>query len=312
MTDEQQAAEPADHRTGRVAHAEIEPLGMFAVGVDALLEALTTGTRVGVGEDKEWLMARTHFAGAVIFGRLGFERTGDEPMWDPEAMDIGTRTAERLQVAPFAIDAESLHVVFQIRPPHITAPGFAKALQALMNEASPAARWRVKQIERDESYDHWRARAKRVTKISVKVRRPNPHYDQKPVEDLVENLNAKVATLSAAADVDDPQGIDTEDEFLNAMIEHATERNGEFKAIGEDADGRPISYSSKVKTAEATVPADSETGDVPPDVLRNELQAETDWEEDDVPANPPPPRQLDEPVDPAQSDDDPDAGEPPA
>lgn len=291
MDDENPLEPQLESRSARLAYAVIEARGLWEPGTPSLLEALAPGTKVSQGEDKEWLMARTRLVGGIIFGRIGFERVGDEPDWDPETLDFGTRRVEHLQVSPYAIDPETLQLAYQVRAPQISAAAFIKALQALMNEASPLPRWRVSRIERDESYAEWRGRAKRVSKVRVKVRRPNPHYDFKPVEDLVEDLNAKVATLSAAADPDDPQGIDTDDEFLNQMISHATERNGEFSAVGTDAKDRPISYSSKSKTAEKTVAADPVTGEVPADVLRNEVQADTDYEEATVPANPPPPRQ---------------------
>jgi hypothetical protein len=276
MTDE--APEPGagtpEHRPlrrGKAALAYIEARTLGAgLDAEALRRALVPGTRKE-HYHREWIMGRITDDAGCILGRIGFHRTVRGGGWDEEAGDLVPVDREDVVISPFAIDRETLRIAFQTRGNEIKSQSFVGAFQALLDAASPVERWRVYHEKTEEPFEQWLSRVGRIERVRVRVRRPNPHYTGREVEDFVEGLNAKSAEISARADPDDPQGIDRHDAFLEQMVAHA-ERYGSYEVVGTDDEGARVEYRSTRHVEELEVQLDPATGEAPPAELRRALE----------------------------------------
>jgi hypothetical protein len=264
-------------RTGRIAFATIEPMTLTAstVPAEALERALVPGTQIE-RHGRVWYMGQHRREGASIIGRIGFQTSDFAEVWDADRKDFAEEQLLSGLTSPFAIDPTRLRVAFQLRPGLIRVKSFTGALQALMNEASPADRWRVYQEVESVTFNEWVESVDRVLTLRVRVKRPNPHYDDREnVEQLIEGANARMADIVWSADQEALDGLDVGDAFIREAIAHA-ETYGSYVATGEQ-DDKPTTWGSDQEAAaeKRTVEADPRTREITGTNLRRQLGDDT-------------------------------------
>jgi hypothetical protein len=268
---------PRRRRQARVAFARVylaakPELGeqIPFVGIQgALLESLQPGTRV-TRYRRTWHMARYERRGTFITGQIGFDAP-TSPAWSEEMKDFAT--VRPAQIAPFAIDLEQMRVAFRLLGTTIKPGTFQGSFQALLNEAKTPHRWTVR-LEGVEQppWEDWRARIERITEISAKLVRPNPHYDFEEIEHVFEDGNVDEATIGGKG-----ERINTESGFFGAVVGFVLNGYGRLraKAVRVEAGGeRSDDWNSETErnVRKTTVPVDPETGDVTPEILRRALR----------------------------------------
>lgn len=258
----------------RVAFARIafkggqEPLSF----VDALQESLKPGTEVQ-RYGRLWRMARYVRKDDFFLGRIGFEHGGETETWDPETMDFVEATRRDGRSTPFALDARTRRIAFQLRGGLIRVGTFVGAFRGLLNAAAPHYDWQVVG-EVLEPWDEWLARVERVVELRVSVKRHNPRYRHEAIGELIDSARAKAFNIGLKSD--DPQGLNMEDEFIRQAIEEAEVSGAHSAKAVVQADGR-----SKVETwssgrqgapRQKEVPADPETREASWGTLEAELR----------------------------------------
>ncbi|MGH2970454.1 MAG: hypothetical protein ACRDK0_15535 [Solirubrobacteraceae bacterium] len=169
---------PTQPPTGRIAFAQIEALTLAATmqQEEALEAALVVGTRIE-RYGRVWRMGPWKREGQAIVGRIGCESAGINELCDDEAQDFREGTRQLGLMSPFAVNPATLRVAFQVRGRDIRVKSFTGALEDLLNEASPADRWRVEREFREIGFEEWaRTSVERVAFIRATLERPNPHY----------------------------------------------------------------------------------------------------------------------------------------
>jgi hypothetical protein len=273
--DEDSLLEPS--RFAKIAFARVEALTLPAASDPAhsLGNALRPGTRI-TRHNRTWFMGQVRSEGTSIVGRIGYQTPGTlTEIWDEEAVDFREATHPSGTTSPFAIDPLSSpwpRVAFQLRPGLIRVHSFLGAFQALLNEASPVDRWRLRQDVEEIPFDEWVKSVDRVVTLRVRLRRPNPHYeDRDAVRALVDGANARMAEIVWKADPESLDGLDVGDAFVREAIEHS-KRYGSFAAAAERAGRRTIWGSNQQAAAEErVVEADPETREAAFADLRSEL-----------------------------------------
>ena len=260
--------------TGRVTFAAIvaESMGGALAPEQYLEAALVPGTLVE-RRSRQWRMGRWHREGLIIVGRIGFEAAALAELWDDAIGDFTEASRRTGLISPFAIDPQTMRVVFQLRGRDIRARSFTSALQALLNEASPTERWRVTRELHAVSFKDWIAEVDRITVLRLRLERPNPNYqDRRKVRELIEGTNARMAEVVLNAHDEDLQGIDVSDPFVQQAIDHVEQHYGTYVATAERGDEQTTWASGDQGAAEVhLVPADPVTKDVSPAELRREL-----------------------------------------
>ncbi len=95
-------------------------------------EQLVAALQPGNGTERYnriWRLGRTVIEDGVVFGRLGFERSGVEDLWDESAKDFRETEVPGGVAASFAVRPTDLLVVFQTRSQDIRVTGFIGAMQ---------------------------------------------------------------------------------------------------------------------------------------------------------------------------------------
>jgi hypothetical protein len=265
---------PLHFPTGRITFATIEALTLEAAThpAEALERALVAGTRIE-RHGRVWRMGQWRHEGRAIVGRIGFESSATAELWDDDVNDFRETSRPLGLTSPFAIDPGSLRVAFQLRGRDIRVKSFTGALQALLNEASPTDRWRVARETRVVPFEQWASEVDRVTDLRLHLERPNPHYaDRDRIRAIVEGTNSRLVEIAAHADPEDPQGLDLNDPLIREAISHAELNYGHFSATAERAGETSQWTSQHDAMAEVrTAPADPDTKEVSPSVLRREL-----------------------------------------
>jgi hypothetical protein len=275
----------------KLSFARIKALGFLdkeATYEQALMDSLVPGTMVE-RYGRSWYMGQWHLGrdNRVILGRIGFERPDTTELWSRVAKDFEPSRLRMGQTSPFAIRLSDFNVVFQLRSGVIRQTTFTSNLQALLNEASPVGRWRVTaDVEEDVEWSTWKGSVDRVVELALRVDRPNPSYRSKRVRELVEGTNSTMVRIILNADPADLQGIDVDDEFVTAAIDHGLEY-GWIHATGEvsvDGETERLVWKSETQGSvpTRTVSADPETREVSEAALLDELEQDTD-EDTDVP-----------------------------
>jgi hypothetical protein len=215
--------------------------------------------------------------GAVIAGRIGYERPGEvAELWDAARRDFVERRLVEGLTSPFVLDPRTGIIVFQLRASRIKPQSFAGAFRSLLNEVAPREEWRVEYIVQGEPWHAWEDRAKRIVRLEVRVERPNPHFGgRRDIESFVEDHRARAVKIILDAYKDDPQGL-TLDEFLRQAVDQALYQ-GSVKAVAEFDTAHGIEqrvWRSDVEGSpeETTVPLDPETGDASAEAMREELE----------------------------------------
>ena len=179
--------------------------------VEALSGTLTIARNSGTSVERynrRWRMGPHHIRSERwLYGRMGFESlTADSSISDQQKKDfLEVRSG---QVAPFAIDLERRRVAFELRSATIRPGTFQGNLQALLAKASGWP-WRVRLEGLDqEPWEDWRGHVERITKLTINVKLPNPHFAPQDIliEDTFEAGKLGALKLAAKGDDIDPEG----------------------------------------------------------------------------------------------------------
>jgi hypothetical protein len=271
---------PQRPRFGKLAIGRIEALTLGGFDVAALRNALQPGTEREHNQ-RLWRMGAVSDLDGYITGAIGFQRTLRGGDWDEETKTFVRVEREDQLWSPFAIETATMRVAFQTHGNEIRPQSFLSAFQALLEKASPTERWRVHHETTTETFQEWLGRVERVERIHVRVERPNPNYHGRDrVEEVVEGLNAKTAELTARADPEDPQGLDTDGELLRQLVDHADARYGSYDAAGTATDGARMEWHSTRRAGELEVELDPDTGVAPPSALIRALEDDKGHEDD--------------------------------
>lgn len=215
---------------------------------------------------REWVIGKTEEEDGVLTGRIGFRGTeGMAEVWNDEARDFEAIAVPQGQAVPFAIDLDGLRLVIQSRP-LLKLNGLIGAMEALLTEDQ--FRWRIRSPRAHMTFRDWRASVDRVTKVRLRVVKPNPHYRDTPnLEALLEQAEAEVVVMEMQAET----GIDTDATFIAESQEHIDAGYGEAVYRGE-SEGRETVYNTKLQAEETYEEFDvTLEGEVPHESLRAAL-----------------------------------------
>ena len=270
-------------RTAKVSFGVVEEVASLARarsngGADPRSNAKEIGKAFVAGASivrygREWHMGQTQHQGRWITGRIGFQAAGVTELWNATLRDFEESRLSAGTTSPFALNAGTQRIVFQIRPGFIRPNSFTGALQALMNEGDALRRWRVSTDTRRVEWPDWINSIDRLVELRFTLNRPNPNYkDREKVRELIEGLDAATVQIIARADPEDPDGLTVDDAFVSQMIEHAS-HDGTWRAVGEKAgEPDPLKWRSDEEVLpEHTVQADPETKEASPEDLKNQL-----------------------------------------
>lgn len=270
---------PRFRNTGKVAKARIVPPSQISLfPSDAPREQLLNIVTAGATTERYnriWHVGRTSITDNILFGRLGYESSSPADLWDEESKDFNeTRTPEGI-AAPFAISLASFLLVFQTRSSNIQITSFTGALQGILRDASSSQDWRIeKTAQHETSFSQWRATVERVTQMRFNVEPPNPNYQDRPdLQRLIEDASLSSAEIVLRSD----QGVVTDADIVAQLLDHVDRGYGRDVVVGErTVDGEVVEsvYSSELNgESEVTVvPANPDTGEVEPEILRRELE----------------------------------------
>ena len=283
-----------DDRSGRISFASLEIETLHGDPAQTLRDSMVPGTPV-TRYERDWRMGQWRQEGRYVFGRIGFQRPGGvAELWDESINDFREQVIPAGQTSPFAVNVETLRVAFQLRSGWIRPTTFTGALQALLNEASNLAIWRVRHEVVKIPWERWRAEVSRVTRLEFRLKRPNPNYtDREFVERLVEDTQAGLVALRLAAREDAPGGIDLDTDIIRQAIDHTQRGYGTLRARGEgsvtteggervrpDREGTTQWESTEEGVAPVReVSVDPDTGDAGYDALKRELEGEPNQDE---------------------------------
>jgi hypothetical protein len=215
----------------KIGFAVVESVGFGEELAPLLLDSVRPGTSVK-RYGRIWRMGQYQEDSGDVFGRIGFQ-TGDQrtELWSEERDDFVEQALMTGFTSPFVIDLSNLTVAFQLRPGTIELTSFTANLQALLNEASQVARWRVSPKIYRVDWLAWLDQVDVVTEISFRIKRPNPSWrDRRGLKDLVEGPNADQLDLvfkqlhGEALNLDDP--------IIEESLEHVADQYGSYRARG--------------------------------------------------------------------------------
>lgn len=254
----------------RLGFCQVSSVGPLKDPTGVFLGSVTTGTHVEHYR-RTWTMGPTAIVGSSLLGTIGVQSAtgGHADLWDDDAQDfVGHDLPEGVKT-PWVADLRSLRVAFQLKPRIDKRQGFAGALRKLLNESAGADLWDVEPEMDPTPWEEWIARVDRITRLTVRLDRPNPQYeDREEAEELIEESHAekvRIAFEAREGESLDPDG----PELLKEGIEHADAGYGRYTAVAE-VGGGTAKFDSKNRSAppELEVPADHETGDAFPSALR--------------------------------------------
>lgn len=215
---------------------------------------------------REWLVGKVELDGAILAGRIGFRGSeGTAEVWNDQDQDFEAIAVPQGQAVPFAIDLDGLKIAIQTRP-QLKLNGLIGAIEALLSE--DRFRWRVRSTRAELTFAQWRASVERVTRVRLRVVRPNPHYRDTPnLEALLEQAEAEVVSMEIQSDL----GIDTAAPFIEESQQHIDAGYGEAVYQGE-SEGHETVYNTKLQSEETYEEFDvTVEGEVPHESLRTAL-----------------------------------------
>lgn len=216
---------------------------------------------------REWVIGQTEFDNDIVTGRIGYRGSeGVAEIWDDDAQDFKPIAVPQGQAVPFAINLQTMRLAIQSRP-MLKLNGLIGAIEAILSEDE--FKWRIRSPREHMTFSDWRASVERVTKVRLRVIKPNPHYRDTPnLEALLEQAEAEVATLEIEA----VGGIDTDSTFIVESQEHIDAGYGEGVYRGVVSEGHESVYNTKLETEENYEEYDvTFEGEVPHDSLRSAL-----------------------------------------
>lgn len=199
----------------------------------------------------------------MFTGRIGFERSrGRTELWDEVEQDFLTEVLREGATSPFALNARSMIVAFQLRSsPQIKRQSFTGAFQALLREGSQQDGWEVTPLTKETTLDDFVARVEVLTQFKIRLLRPNPDFKHRErVERLIEGTRAQLLDIAAQND----EGVELDDPTVQEAIAHVDDGYGHYIAKGTER-GSTVAFDSRTDEAppEVQTPAvDPETGEV--------------------------------------------------
>jgi hypothetical protein len=249
----------------------------------ALEESLIPGTTV-TRYNRTWHLGQRTYGDVsqrIILGRMGFESTDAlNTVWDEERKDFVPSHPRLGQTSQFAIDVETLKVIFQLRGQTIRPWTFTTNFVALLREASGGYGWTF-QLEgvSQPPWEEWITRVTRLTQLDVKMEFPNPRFNDQRIDELFTETKAAAVELVLKG-----EGIEIDSyDFIGHAIEHAS-NYGTYKAVGildeageQHKDTWKLSLEGDARKAE--VPQDPQTRDISPQALIAALESHSSEEE---------------------------------
>jgi hypothetical protein len=272
----------AKERVANIAFAHVVATKLFpdsATLGDLLLSSMVTGSQIE-RYSRFWRMGRPTFdqKRGFVSGKVGFQReNGSTELWDENAKDFVEGPLAIGAASAFAIRVADGHIAFQLRPGYIERQSFAGALEDLLNQSGVYDGWNVTADTTPARFNDFVSAVDRVTKITVRINRPNPHYgDRDQVERLIEGAGAEYARLLVEG-----EQLVTDQGLLAQAIQHVAAEYGSITAEGMKGDEK-IKYDSKKHgiAPQAQVPLEPGVREVTEsqamDMLENEAEGEDD------------------------------------
>ncbi|WP_326629832.1 DUF4747 family protein [Nonomuraea fuscirosea] len=221
---------PPRSASGRVARAHIvapaQP-SLFDTPAERLQHAMQSGTRT-TWYRRMWRLGGIEVTDGFLRGRLGCDTEVGADNWSEEELDfIPTRLAGGV-ASPFVIRLSDFAMVFQVRSPVIRVTSFIGALKSMLREQMDQ-NWDIETISRNRSFPEWRRSVARVTRLHIRLERPNPNYEGRPdVERLIEQMRLSSATLELRSE----DGIETDTDLAQQLLDHVARGYGQASAAG--------------------------------------------------------------------------------
>jgi len=242
-----------------------------------ILERITPGQRTE-RYGRTWIIGRTERRGdGSLFGRIGYQASGGTvELWDEDKQDFVDVAVPGGFATPFLIDLRALRLAFQPRPPQIKIGAVTGAFRALLS--TDGAPWSIYSATRPVRLDEWLQRVIKVTYVRLRLRRPNPHYEDTPdLEALLEQSEADVVRLEARS----TDGLKIDSGFIRESLRHVAAGHGDARLAGtvrEESGERETVYDTEIGTEEQTseVPADLDSGEVSTESLQQALATSDD------------------------------------
>jgi hypothetical protein len=232
-------------RVANIAFAHVEARTLYPEKTsfgDLLLESMVTGSRIERYQ-RFWRMGRPSFdqEKGFVSGKIGFQReNGSTELWDDQAKDFVEGTLAIGAASAFAIRISDGRIAFQLRPGNIERQSFAGALEDLLNESGTYDGWKVVADTTPARFNDFVSAVDRVTKVTVRVNRPNPHYGGRDqVEQLIEGAEAEFARLLVEGNQ-----LATGAGLLSQAINHVAAGYGSMTAEGMNGEEK-VTYNSK-------------------------------------------------------------------
>jgi len=229
---------------------------------------------------REWIVGPTETRRHTLSGRIGFRGEGGfAELWDEATSDFVEYAIPNGLTAPFAIDLEMLTGLMQVRPPLIRVNSLIGAFEKLLADSD--GRWLIRGAARETSLDEWKSSVAKVTSVRMTVRIPNPEWQGAPdLKDILENAEADVVNMEMQSEA----GLNLDSPFVAQTQHHIDRGYGEARYVGvtHDVSGaHETVYSTRFGSEEVSdeVAADQQTGEVPPEALRERLVGSPEPEE---------------------------------
>lgn len=240
-------------------------------------------SRIAPGQRTErygrtWIIGRTeHRDDGSLFGRIGYQAGGTVELWDEDQQDFIDVAVQGGFATPFLINVRTSALAFQPRPPQIKIGAVTGAFKALLSTADEEP-WSIYSAARRVSLDEWLDRVIKVTHVRMRMRRPNPHYEDTPnLEALLEQSEADVVRLEARS----KDGLKIESGFIQETLRHVGAGYGDARLTGtvrEESGERETVYDTEIGTEEQTseAPANPDSGEVSTESLQQALAVPDD------------------------------------
>lgn len=172
------------------------------------------------------------------FARIGFVAEGELSTlrFDEDRQEFVYGAAPSGTVVPFAIRKSDLTIAFQLRAGVVRETTFTGALQDLLRGGSQTSTWLIETFAREVDLASWLKEVTQISQFDATLERPNPHYfDNKALEDLIEEGHLSVVRLSAKALAGESVNLDYP--LFEQALDHVAREYGRAKVVGTSADG---------------------------------------------------------------------------
>lgn len=266
---EEESARLTDHT---IAIAQVSFAGLFEPGsVRAAVAASWTPGLTKVLYRREWILTKILEETELgYFGRIGFVREGEVNTlkYDEEKNDFVEGQAPAGVTVPFFLSHEG-KISFQLISNVVSERTFVRAFQELMNSSNAHFDWIVTPLAYESEYKIWSETVERVVKFDFTLDRPNPHYgDDHLIEMLVEETQAEHLRFAGTAAADG--SIDTNSEPFQQALDHVIRNYGRATVTGVDNNNEETIWTKSKGFASKTL-AKFRTRGPGPQATREEL-----------------------------------------